>query len=158
MIKGPTIWPKVPLELTSRAVSTHGLIGIIVGGLLYILSLTGSLLVFQDELSWWEAPQAPAVATLSPEAAEAAARAVWAADSQATSDLVIYLPRPDLPRVIAATDNLSISVDGAGRPIAPHRAAWTDFVTALHYHLHLPSTFGFVLVGILGAVFCLSRV
>lgn len=152
MTKGAPIWPKVAPEFANRAVSAHALIGIIVGGLLYILSLTGALLIFQDELGWWESPQAPAIARLSPEAVEAAARAALAADSRQTSDLVIYLPRPDLARAIAATDNLSLSVDAAGQPVAPHQAAWTDFVTALHYHLHLPSTFGFVLVGILGAV------
>lgn len=146
------IWPKVAPDLANRAISVHALIGVIVGGLLYILSLTGALLVFQDELGWWESPQAPAIAPLSPEAVEAAARAVVAADAQPTSDLVLYLSRPDLPRAVAATDTLSFSVDGAGLLVAPYRTPWTDFVTALHYHLHLPSTFGFVLVGILGAV------
>lgn len=145
------IWPKVAPEFANRAVSAHALIGIIVGGLLYILALTGSVLVFQDELGWWESPRGPAIAAMSPEAVESAARAAMARSAE-TTDLVVYLPRPDLPRAIVASDDASFSVDEAGALIAPYSAGWTDFVTALHYHLHLPSTLGFVLVGLLGAV------
>lgn len=147
-----SIWPKVAPEFANRAISAHALIGIVLGGLIYILALSGALLVFQDELGWWEAPEAPPISHMSPDAVEAAVGAALAADPQTTTDVVVYLPRPDLPRAIAATDNVSISLDANGRMAGPYNTDWTDFVTALHYHLHLPSTFGFVLVGVLGAL------
>ncbi|HVK79304.1 MAG TPA: PepSY-associated TM helix domain-containing protein, partial [Verrucomicrobiae bacterium] len=147
-----TIWPKSSQERVSRALGAHAVIGVVMGALLYIVSLSGALIVFENEIAWWEQPTAPQVATLSPEGIDAAARAIAAADAEPTSHIVVYLPTPELPRAIAATDNLTLNVDEAGAPAQANSAPWAAFVLGLHYYLHLPSTYGFIFVGLLGAV------
>lgn len=146
------IWPKASQERVNRALGAHSIIGVVFAALLYVVCLSGVLAVFESEIAWWEEPAAPQIAAMSPQAVDAAARAVAAADAQPTSHLVIYLPTQKWPRAVAATDNISLSVDAQGGVVQPQHSPWHDFLIGLHYYLHLPSTFGFVFVGVLGAV------
>jgi uncharacterized iron-regulated membrane protein len=147
-----TIWPKASQERVSSALSAHAVMGVVMGALLYVISLSGALIVFENQIAWWEQPVAPRVTAMTPEAVDAAARAVAAADTEPTSHVVVYLPTPDLPRAIAATDNVTLNVDATGAPAQAHNAPWREFLLGLHYYLHLPSTLGFIFVGVLGAV------
>lgn len=146
------IWPKASPERVNRALGAHSIVGVVLGALLYVLSLSGVLAVFESEIAWWEEPAAPQIAAMSPQAVDAAARAAAGMDMQPTSHLVVYLPTEKWPRAVAATDNASFSVDAAGAVVQPQQSPWHDFLIGLHYYLHLPSTFGFIFVGVLGAV------
>lgn len=145
------IWPKASAALVARATHAHSVLGLTLGALLYIICLSGSLLIFENEIAWWEEPAAPRLEAMSPEAVEAAARAVAETDSHPTSHLLVYPPTPQHARAIAATDNLAVSVDGEGRIVQERRAPWSGFLVNLHYYLHLPSTFGMIFVSMLGA-------
>ncbi len=151
-MKTRPIWPKASSGRVDSALSAHSLIGLIVGGLIYVLCLSGTLAVFEDELEWWEDASAPAVAAVTPEAAQKAAQTLFSAREGELSHLNLFLPREDWPRFVASTDEETRSVDAAGAPTGHHHAPWNAFLIDLHYYLHLPSIIGITLVGSLGAM------
>lgn len=140
--------------LVQRALAGHAAIGLLAGALLYIVSLTGALIVIHDRWQRWEQPNIAEAATLSPAAAQAAMTAVMAAEAgkPRTTHLYIRMPTADLPRTVVTTDTGGRYVDGAGRIVGREAAAWTEFVIGLHEYLHLPTTWGLIVVGALGVV------
>ena len=59
-----SIWPDLSAKLVARMLSAHAGIGVILGALLYIVSLSGVLVVFHAEFARWEQPhiaEAPSV-------------------------------------------------------------------------------------------------
>lgn len=147
-----SIWPKASSVRVARALKGHGAVGLAVGALIYILSITGVLSVFNHELQRWEQPGAPELAAIAPEAAARAVAAVLADEPSPTSHLFVHLPTPDLPRVIVSTDTRAVFVDGDGALAGPEAHPWTQFVLDLHYYLTLPSTAGLIVVGALGVM------
>lgn len=138
--------------LVQRALGGHAALGLLAGALIYIIALTGSIIVIHDRWQRWEEPGVAESAVLSPAAAQAAMTAVIAGEAgkPATTHLYIRMPTPDLPRAVVTTDHAAWYVDGAGRVVAPEAHSWTEFLIGLHEYLHLPMTWGMILVGALG--------
>lgn len=137
--------------LVQRALGGHAAIGLLASALLYLIALSGSVIVIHDRWQRWEQPQVPEMATLSPAAAQAAMIAGLAQGKNApTAHLTIRLPTAGLPRATVTTDAGTWYVDAQGRAAARQTPGWTEFVVALHEYLHLPQTWGLMLVGALG--------
>lgn len=140
--------------LVQRALAGHASIGLLTSALLYILALTGTLVVIHDRWQRWEQPDIAEMTTLSPAAAQAAMQAVLAQDAAKgkppTTHLYIRMPNADLPRAVVTTDHGGWYVDGAGRIAGREAHSWTEMVIGLHEYLHLPETWGMMLVGALG--------
>lgn len=143
-----------PATLVQRALGGHAAIGLLASALLYIIALTGSLIVIHDRWQRWEQPNIAETATLSPAAAQAAMAAVVAGEAgkPRTTHLYIRMPTPDLPRAVVTTDNGAWYVDGAGKVVGREAHAWTEFVIGLHEYLHLPATLGLIVVGAFGVM------
>ena len=135
-----------------RALGGHAAIGLLASALLYIIALTGTLIVIHDRWQRWEQPEIAETAILSPDAAQTAMRSVVAkeAGKPRTTHFYIRLPTDDLPRAVAATDSGGHYVDGAGLIVGPDAHSWTEFLIGLHEYLHLPNTLGLIVVGALG--------
>jgi uncharacterized iron-regulated membrane protein len=138
--------------LVQRALGGHAAIGLLACALIYIISLTGSLIVIHDTWQRWEQPNVVEMTALPASAAQAAMTSVLALekDGPKTTHLYIRLPTEELPRAVVTTDSRAWYVDGSGRPVAREGNAWIEFVIGLHEYLHLPSTLGLILVGALG--------
>lgn len=147
-----TIKSRPLATLVQRALGGHAAIGLLASALLYIIALTGTLIVIHDRWQRWEQPDIAETATLSPEAAQAAMGAILASETgkAKTTHLYIRMPTDDLPRAVVTTDHGGQYVDGAGRLAGREAHAWTEFVIGLHEYLHLPSTLGLIVVGALG--------
>ena len=143
---------KASPKFVTRALSGHSALGLAAAALLYILTVSGTISVFNHELQRWEQPGAPEMASISPQAAERAALSMLATEETPTSHFFIQLPTDDLPRVVLTTDTRAVFTDGTGAIVAEEAHPWTQFVLDLHYYLHLPNTLGLTIVGTLGVL------
>lgn len=145
-----------PATLVQRSLGGHAAIGLLASALLYLISLSGTLIVIHDRWQRWEQPTVVDSGPLSPAAVQAAAVAAIARDAAdgkpRTTHLYVRLPTDDLPRAVVTTDHAAWYVDARGRLVAREAHAWTEFVIALHEYLHLPLTWGMIVVGALGVV------
>ncbi|WP_262690733.1 PepSY-associated TM helix domain-containing protein [Kordiimonas aestuarii] len=145
--------PKKKTGFVAQMLSGHSAVGLAVGALMYILCLSGTLMVFHEEFERWEQPQVPEFATVTPEAAGRAADAGLARASDVPHHFYIGVPTDGMPR-------LGISLDGEegwyadadGTLGTPIHHPWAEFLEGLHYYLHLPTVLGLTVVGILGAM------
>ncbi|WP_298169716.1 PepSY-associated TM helix domain-containing protein [Novosphingobium sp.] len=143
--------PQKP-SLAQRALAAHSAVALLASALLYIIALSGALVVVAPHLQRWEQPSAPEHDAIEPAAVEAAIAAALARDAGKSPTTHIYVRLPDeyLPRTAVTTDHASWYVDGAGRPMMREASAWTEFLLALHINLTLPVTWGMLLVGGIG--------
>jgi len=136
----------------------HRILGLGLGGLLYLICITGVICVFYVEYERWEQPGLPEMAAASPEAvarAVAHARRQAAESPQPVTDIFVGLPNPDMPRLVAGDGHSSIGFDAAGDPVGSAAHDLTHFIMELHYSLHLhaetwPINPGLVIVGLVG--------
>jgi uncharacterized iron-regulated membrane protein len=146
-----TLWPRSSSVRVARSLAAHSVLGLALGGLIYILAVTGTLSVFNREFQRWEQPAAPEMAVISPEAAEKAATAVFESEDPHTTHLYINFPQPDLPRTVITTDTQAFFASAEGDLAGREHFPWTQFLLDLHYYLHLPHILGLTVVGALGA-------
>jgi uncharacterized iron-regulated membrane protein len=141
-------------DFVRRALSGHAAIGLLAGALLYILCLSGSLVVVHEEWQRWEQPNIPEMTHMAPEAVQAGIARVLAteADRPPTTHLWVHLPNDALPRTVITTDHQAVYLDQAGNIVGPEAHAWTEFLIHMHYYFHLPVVFGLTVVGALGVM------
>ena len=141
-----------PQTFVQRALGGHAAIGLLASALLYLVALSGTVVVIHDRWQRWEQPTIAETTALTPQAAQNAMMSTLRQDAgkPATTHLYIRMPTADLPRAVVTTDHGGWYVDGTGRVTGREAHAWTEFVIALHEYLHLPSTWGLMLVGALG--------
>ncbi|WP_298193513.1 PepSY-associated TM helix domain-containing protein [Novosphingobium sp.] len=143
--------PQKP-SLAQRALAAHGAVALLASALLYIIALSGTLVVVAPHLQRWEQPAAPEHKAISPAAVQSAMAAALErnAGRSPSTHLYVRLPDEDLPRTTITTDHAAWYVDSSGRPVVPEANAWTEFLLALHINLTLPVTWGMLLVGGIG--------
>lgn len=136
-----------------NALSAHAAVGLIGGALLYIIALSGTVLVFYDELQRVEHP-AIQMTSVEPAAVERAANEIMAreAGKPRTTHLYFNLPSPEFPRFLGYTDTQEVLLDRDGGIVDDHKIGWSKFLYSLHYELTVPGTVGLVIVGILGVM------
>lgn len=144
---------------TRRMLTGHGWLGLLFGGVLYILCFTGTLIVLVDQLSRWERPNLPAVHSVSTaDLAAIVARAEARARREGRGEnLIVRLPSDELPRVTVLARGERVapaewSVDGAGRLGGPITQPFVAFLQTLHFRLTAPGAIGLYLVGMFGVV------
>ncbi|MGJ3627183.1 PepSY domain-containing protein [Sphingomonas sp. MMS24-JH45] len=133
----------------------HAAIGLLASALLYLIALSGSLIVIHDRWQRWEQPTvAETGATLPPAALASAVAAGAAVDRGKPATMHLYVRMPDaaLPAPSSPPIHSAWYVDANGRIVAREAHAWTEFVIGLHEYLHLPQTWGLMLVGALGVM------
>lgn len=137
-----------------QALSAHAAIGLLAGALLYIVSLTGTVAVFYEELQRIEQVHAPEMSSIDRVAVQRGVEAVLASEAgkPRTTHLYVHLPTEGLPRTTITTDTQAVHLDRTGAIAGPEQIAWSDFLVQLHYTLNLPALVGITVVGILGVL------
>tara|TARA_R110000782_G_scaffold268689_1_gene365606 strand:- start:138328 stop:139671 length:1344 start_codon:yes stop_codon:yes gene_type:complete len=141
-------------DSVQRALSAHAAIGLLASALLYLICLTGTVVVFYQEWQRIEQPDAPEMASIAPDAVQRAVAAVLATekDKPATTHLYVHMPVEGLPRTTITTDHQAFHVDADGRIAGPEENAWSEFLLHAHYALNLPGLVGMTIVGIFGVM------
>lgn len=145
--------PAAEPGIVKRALAGHAAIGLLAGALIYIIAVTGAMVVVAERWQRWEQPNVLETgATMPPAAAQAALGAALAREKALprTEHLYLRMPTHDLPRAVVTTDNKAWYVDSAGQVVEREAHTWTEFVLALHINLTLPIVWGLILVGALG--------
>lgn len=144
--------PVVSASVVRRATSAHGLLGVAISAVLYIVCLSGTVSVFKDELEFLEQrTEIPRVISLGGDALMHASNDALERD-QLTTHLLIYPPTSQQQLAVVSTDTLSYYVDQRGDHAVDKLHPWSSFLIDLHYYLHLPKSFGMLVVAVFGVL------
>lgn len=144
---------KLSPALVKNSLASHSWLGLLTGALMYWVCLSGTLSVLYQEFERWETPAVAEFTEINPEGIERAYQA-FMKDQEATEHAYVLLPRPGMPRTQLLSDYScrTLNPDGSLGESAEH--PWTHLLTDLHLYLHLPSSWGMILVSALGAMLC----
>jgi uncharacterized iron-regulated membrane protein len=145
-----SIWPKASPAFVRTVLSGHSGLGLVAAALIYIVCLSGTAAVFLNELKLWEEPTAPRLTQVSPQAVQAFAEAITKAHPK-VSTVYLGLPAPDMPHLYAMVGEQVFVGDARGAIAGEAGAPWAHFLEHLHIYLHLPETWGIIVVGLVGA-------
>lgn len=145
------------MSLFSRqpALNAHSWAGVFLGVFLYLLCLSGTLVVFNQEFERWEQPDIQEFDTVSPDAANAALNHFVAAEPGETEHYFLVFPTSGIPRFVVENDTEAYFADEQGNLLEKERFPWSKMLVQLHYYLHLPHSWGLIAVSTLGAVICM---
>lgn len=146
------MWSRLPSRFVARMLTGHTAMGLAASALIYLLSISGTLMVFHQEFARWEQPDVPEFQRMEPAAAHAAATAGLERAEEAPHHLFLGLPVEGMPRASVTVDEQQWFANAEGELVAPVTHEWAHFLEALHYYLTLPSTLGLTVVGILGVL------
>lgn len=161
------IWPKIPSGFVSSMLAGHSALGLAFAALMYILCLSGTILVAMDEIQLWENPEGPVLESASPEAIVTAVEAVTekAATEYGINDyIVVNAPSPSAPYLTARFLSYetgfekTYTADAKGNLVQERRDGFSHFLEHLHIYLHLPYTIGMFIVGLAGVALLSSVV
>lgn len=146
--------------LVKQSLSGHGWIGLFIGGLLYLVCLTGTMAVFSDEFRRWEQPNVDENPSYSSSSVEKAITEFILNDKLDSQFVTVALPSSTLPRTILyagdeqglALDNHAWLVEIDGSVGTRVNDEWSTMFLTLHYYLHFPDTFGEVVVSVIGVL------
>lgn len=156
---------QISKEFTRATMDGHGLLGVLFGLVIFLLCLTGTLLVLADQFTVWERPDTPIISQVSPDAAARISAAALAAARAAETDHDVFLqfPTDELPRMtVKAFDSKGghreWNVDATDRLVPPVETPWLAFVQQLHFNLTIPTAIGRYIVGLFGTLLLASLV
>ena len=144
------MWSRMPAKFVAKMLGSHLVLGLAASVLLYILCLSGTVMVFHEEFARMEQPAAPEFSTYGPETIARAAENVLKNLDEPPHHFYIGMPVAAMPRLIVTADEQSWFADAQGQIQGEVAHGWADFLQKLHYYLTLPGVLGLTLVGIFG--------
>lgn len=142
-------------RLIKRSSAAHSWLGLMVGLFMYLVCLTGTLLVCFPDFIRWEQPQMLEGYSYDP---AALGRALDAAmrNKPPTADHLYLSLNDQMPRTMIFVSDLRdgwvVNPDGTpGEAVHPY---WTQLLMRLHIYLMLPMSWGETVVSSLGALLC----
>ncbi|WP_444995895.1 PepSY-associated TM helix domain-containing protein [Aliikangiella sp. IMCC44359] len=145
---------KPTVSFVKNSLSSHSWIGLCAGALMYLICLTGSLVVFYEEFERWEQPQIEEYSSYSPNLINKAFEQFLARVDKVPESLYLVFPTDSNPRTHISGDEKEWFVNAGGRLSEMPVKGWTHLLKELHINLHLPQTIGLIIVGIIGVVLC----
>lgn len=139
-------------ELVKRSLSAHSAIGLVVGVLMYLICLTGTLATLAETFERWEQPEIQEFTEVTPAAIDTAIKQFRAEVEPNPESLWVVFPTPELPRMHIAGTEQERFTRADGSLDAPPVEGWTHMLRELHMQLHLPPAVGLILVSALGAM------
>ncbi|WP_431469377.1 PepSY-associated TM helix domain-containing protein [Sphingosinithalassobacter sp. LHW66-3] len=152
---------RVPAGFVQAVLKGHSGLGLAFAAAIYIVCLSGSLLVFYDEFIWWEAAGAPEIRQLSNDAIQVALTGAVERGGAEIGHIYATLPADDNPLLriyVYAQEQSAWLADEAGQIVGPLETPWSAFLSGLHIFLHLPSTWGGFVVGMTGVALLSSLI
>lgn len=144
---------KLSSQLVKNSLASHSWLGLLTGALMYWVCLSGTLAVFYQEFERWETPAVAEFTQVDPEAIERAYH-TFMEGQEPTEHAYVILPRPGMPRTVLMSDHSTRALNPDGSLGEPAGHPWTHLLTDLHLYLHLPTSWGMILVSALGAMLC----
>ncbi len=139
--------------VVKQSLASHSWLGLCTGALMYLICLSGALAVFHHEWERWEQPRIEEFVALSPAQLQQA-YAEAAARIGETHDIIIALAAGDSPRTTISADEQAWFVNADGRLGEAVNHSWAEMLADLHIYLHLPHSWGMIVVSIVGALLC----
>ena len=144
--------PLLSPKLVKRSLGAHSAMGLVIAAMMYMICLSGSLLVLAEYLERWEQPTVAETTIVS---TEAAARAIAEGMSRATPEThsvwAVY-PNEFLPRPHLSLGEAEWFFDANGTLGEEPAEGATVLLRDLHYYLLLPQTWGMIVVSAMGAM------
>ncbi|WP_018982542.1 PepSY-associated TM helix domain-containing protein [Salinimonas chungwhensis] len=137
------------------ALNAHRWVGVFISAFLYLICLSGTVVVFNQELERWEQPQIEEFEQVNPRAVDKALTTFADKYPQETEHYYVVFPTSGIPRLVVENDHTAFFADKSGNLLEKEAFDWSQMVLDLHYYLHLPSSFGMIAVSALGAVICM---
>lgn len=144
---------KLDPTLVKNSLSAHSWLGLLVGAMMYVICLSGALLVFHAELEQWEQPDVAEFAQIDVKGMEDTFNSyIESGGEGVTPHMYLVLPTKDSPRARLANEKESWFLNADGSLAQSEDNHWSEMLLKLHLYLHLPSSWGMLLVSALGAV------
>lgn len=143
-------------HVVKKSLRSHAWLGLFFSILLYLICLSGALVVFFQETERWEQPTISESAKVDIQQLETAINNAInrAINNQESLPKTLYFAPPSdvIPRahVSNRSGGYYLNKDGSRGP--DMHTPWTAMLSDLHIYLHLPNTIGIILVGLLGAM------
>lgn len=139
-------------ELVKRSLRAHSVIGLVVGALMYLVCLTGTIAVLAFEFERWEQPEVAEFMQYDEGVLQHALAQFLQRVGSVTATVFIVLPSEEVPRMHVADGDHEwyLEPDGSlGPAVDP---PWTEMLRHLHVSLHLPTSVGIIVVSALGVM------
>ena len=136
------------------ALNAHSWLGVFLGVLLFLVCLSGTLVVFHQEFERWEQPGIEEMQRVDTATVEKAVSALRAQHTDATEHEYVVFPTSGIPRLVVENDDVAYFADSDGNLIETERSPFTKMLVDLHLYLNLPHAWGMILVSALGAIIC----
>lgn len=145
----------LPSKTTSqKALLSHSWLGLASGALMYLICLSGALVVLNPFIERWEQPAAEEYRSIGIEKLQQAYESALANEQSPANHLFIMLPTEQSPRAKISSGNGSFYVNSDGKLGEQVSHGFMDIITNLHVYLHLPYNWGMVVVSIIGVALC----
>lgn len=140
-------------QFSKQSLQSHSWLGLLAGALMYLICLSGTIAVFYVELERWEQPSASEYFDYDVTLVEQRFHQILAdSNTTITPHMYVTLPTQANPRVGISTETEGWYLNKDGSISSPTDHPWTDVLTDLHIHLHLPETLGLIIVSTLGVM------
>lgn len=139
-------------DVVKRNLSAHSVIGLVVGALMYLICLTGTIAVLAFEFERWEQPEVAEFRHYDDAVLQRALASFLQRADEVADTVFIVLPSAEVPRMHVADEDHEwyLEPDGSLGP-AVH-PPWTEMLRDLHISLHLPTSVGIIVVSALGVM------
>ncbi|MCW8880569.1 MAG: PepSY domain-containing protein, partial [Kangiellaceae bacterium] len=141
-------------NLVKNSLNAHTWLGLTVGAVMYLICLSGAVVVFFEEFERWEQPNVEEYSQYSHQQITAAINEFTQRVDKIPESIYVVLPTEAVPRIHISADGKEWFVSQDGKLSEPVKEGWTHMLKELHVQLHLPQTFGIIVVGSLGAMLC----
>jgi uncharacterized iron-regulated membrane protein len=138
--------------LVKRYLRSHSWMGLAMAAMLYLVCLSGTVVVFAGYLDRWEQPDAQEFTEMDTAVLDEVYRDLVEQAPELSGDVLIMLPREGIPRASLVSSEGAWLLNQDGSRGADMASPWTDMLISLHDHLHLPGTWGLVVVSITGVL------
>ena len=95
----------LPANLVRRSLASHSWLGLLLGMLMYLICLSGTIVIFYEEIERWEQPLAEEYQAMDPELIEHAFNEFMTdGPTDVTEHMYVVYPSAQIPRVKLSSD------------------------------------------------------
>ena len=146
--------PLLSQQLVKSSLTSHSWLGLFLGGLMYIICLSGTIVIFYEEIERWEQPLADEHISLSSAQLEESFNSYIVSGEEVTEHMYLVFPNQALPRYKISGDFHGRYLNSDGSLGASATDDLSGLLTGLHLNLHMPVSIGIIIVSGIGALLC----
>lgn len=138
--------------ISKRLLPIHQSVGTALAAVLYLICITGAIVVFYPEFERLEQANIPEFEHFTGESAELVFDNYQVAEKKPAESVYIVLPTFDQPRAHLSAGGEEWWLSEGGEKLDSVSSPWTEMLKDLHLYLHLPKQFGMIVVSIFGVM------